>query len=99
TRFSRDWSSDVCSSDLPPAVRSTAQQPVCLQSYGQPVRGSARKTGTRAEFGKAARLGGHGLQHGDRLVEDADAGRRRSRGILSRSEERRVGKGESAGGT
>src|SRR5690606_39476548 len=44
TRFSRDWSSDVCSSDLPPPA------------FSVPVVGAARRGGVQALLDQRANL-------------------------------------------
>src|SRR5690606_10488782 len=54
TRFSRDWSSDVCSSDLPPrhhvpALRRRAVRPdAARRHHARPARASARTCRTQA---------------------------------------------------
>src|SRR3546814_16194614 len=72
----RDWSSDVCSSDLTsscPPAGTTARSP-----GGGPAR-TRRRPGTRRDPGRTASAGGR------RRVRRRHSGRRRS-------EERRVGK-------
>src|SRR5206468_5279831 len=91
TRSDRDWSSDVCSSDLPPNRRRSFR--VFLdredEGAGAPTRDDRRRFGGLVEValglvllerpGRRRRLDGHGaLRH---LLGD-----------LLRSEERRVGK-------
>src|SRR5690606_40746829 len=81
TRFSRDWSSDVCSSDLPPRfsfrelhhsqIDWRREQAASLQDY------------FRSKGGKP-----------DAVV---DGGWPFQEGIAARSEERRVGKGWRSG--
>ena len=58
----------------PPAALTVAgQQPVHLQSGGQPVRGRAGQAGAVAQLGQAARGLGDGMQHAHGFVENADA--------------------------
>src|SRR5690606_40548037 len=85
TRFSRDWSSDVCSSDL------------AAPRAGTMVGGRAGPPDPAAERGGAPRAPSvRGLVDGDRDPRRRSAGRA---GVpLARSEERRVGKGGGRGG-
>src|SRR5690606_39436131 len=57
TRFSRDWSSDVCSSDLPPVVRAAAfsirKRPAAIWSLADYVQ-TGVMTGAQAQALKAA---------------------------------------------
>src|SRR5207302_4873234 len=95
TRFSRDWSSDVCSSDLVGAYRDTDVDPTGLFStylgdFAQHSLMQHIALGPLAPDEAAALL--------DRLVEEDSRKERilqRAGGV--RSEERRVGK-ESRGG-
>src|SRR5690606_40938030 len=79
TRFSRDWSSDVCSSDLAATVRAA------LQGNCQRLAGVARMDVT------AAALQGHRHQKGADTFQVKVQGNVAFRG-QGRSEERRVGK-------
>src|SRR5690606_40182666 len=81
TRFSRDWSSDVCSSDLKTPSVSAAERFVSTQG------GSGRQDGTGPKF-QAGGLGQDGYQ-GSALDSRTDG----AIGPDGRSEERRVGKG------
>src|SRR5690606_39438938 len=79
TRFSRDWSSDVCSSDLPSPVFSTG-----AMSYGS-ISAEAHETLAIAMNRLGAKSNtGEGGEAPERLYDPE----RRS----ARSEERRVGK-------
>src|SRR5207253_4630283 len=83
TRWPRDWSSDVCSSDLSwlsPSLRDRVWKSVALQRrIRAPVLGLAspvcRHVGSHREFPGSSQLGLEVFQ-----------------GLPSRSEERRVGK-------
>src|SRR5690606_40899703 len=84
TRFSRDWSSDVCSSDLP----------TCW--VGQAMAIPARHVGG-VEAGQGARADDHVLDDLVNRVADVDAAVGVGRAVVqdelrTRSEERRVGK-------
>src|SRR5690606_40669507 len=94
TRFSRDWSSDVCSSDLTPAFTSR------MPSFGGGGQDAAGKVGMMAIL----------LLPFRRAVRGADLHRRHlelgtvggpvgivGRHHIGRSEERRVGKEGRAG--
>src|SRR5690606_40306371 len=90
TSFSRDWSSDVCSSDLPATRRTARGESRRLR------RGGARLPGHRARGGTSRRRGGGvaapcGLPIRRRSTWHAGGGGKRS-------EERRVGKRCRAGG-
>ena len=52
----------------------TPQQPVLLERDRQAVRRRARQVGGLLQIGQRPRLGSDGTQHGNRLVEHADAG-------------------------
>src|SRR5690606_39498679 len=82
TRFSRDWSSDVCSSDLGPTLRISGTVPtrehpipIGVPQEGEPPAGFTALTGVSSAAG-------------DRVVMTA-GGRV---WMWDRSEERRVGK-------
>src|SRR5690606_39793330 len=82
TRFSRDWSSDVCSSDL--QQHQTAGGVEAVQLDQQLVEGLFLLVVTAAQ-----RPGATGAAEGVQLVDEDD---RRGLGARLRSEERRVGK-------
>src|SRR5690606_40254553 len=97
TRFSRDWSSDVCSSDLAPlgTLRALYDQEKGRSLTGLPL----------VRLGLALALQGD-VRRGDAAIADGfalDPGKRpRWLGDYSsaiRSEERRVGKGGRCRGT
>ena len=68
----------------PPAALAVAgQQPVHLQSRGQPVRGGPGQSGAVAQFGQPARGIGDGMQYAHGFVEDADAAILSHREILA----------------
>src|SRR5690606_39905718 len=83
TRFSRDWSSDVCSSDLPEGPYN--------KMIGLKVVGSAmtvrdyRNEKEQAEHARA-------LEEADNRMEGEFKGKKREKKDNTRSEERRVGK-------
>src|SRR5690606_39445347 len=79
TRFSRDWSSDVCSSDLKTAVLSTG------------VRNVAWRVAERQEDG-SLRFELAPLALGPRIEDEGGNDVYIVRAGLARSEERRVGK-------
>src|SRR5690606_40862443 len=87
TRFSRDWSSDVCSSDLV-ASRFLHHRPHPLRSQAtaRPLP-AGTWTGQHVLDGQA----GPTLGQGVKLATENDVGR-----TPARSEERRVGKGGRA---
>src|SRR5690606_40806247 len=76
TRFSRDWSSDVCSSDL---SRSRGAQPSDLEGF---VPGTLSLESVHHHHARAA----------DILVDPAWSDAVNEYGYAGRSEERRVGK-------
>src|SRR5690606_39713821 len=92
TRFSRDWSSDVCSSDLPGA-------PACTPA-GTPAGFAAalrrlRRSSSAAEIcgGKIAMALASRHEHAQRAAGGkAEHREQRQDGEVARSEERRVGK-------
>src|SRR5690606_39991459 len=85
TRFSRDWSSDVCSSDLDEAEERAVLLPLLL---GDRVAALELDVGVRA--------GGGEIEDPRRAAEDRDLRLQRFdarvRVVDERSEERRVGK-------
>src|SRR5207302_2970357 len=83
TRFSRDWSSDVCSSDL-----GSDQADLLLEGSGARILELSEETPGRTGSNQGGRL--H-LSNKSELPSRLPAGT--DRGRLSRSEERRVGKG------
>src|SRR5690606_40970419 len=96
TRFSRDWSSDVCSSDLSAATSSRSSAPA--NTSASPSRRTLTLLlGIRVQLA-LAQLGG---DLGDRLVlqllVELLAEGLHERHALDRSEERRVGKDRRVG--
>src|SRR5690606_39499156 len=81
TRFSRDWSSDVCSSDLPPTV--AGQRPRRCSTWRSP-----RSPTTSTRLSRAWRRQGSS----PRKPRARTPAARMTRGKRRRSEERRVGK-------
>src|SRR5690606_40636493 len=98
TRFSRDWSSDVCSSDLARIPVVTHDRRYLLPDYALSAcmsgLSSPRHNGQRATIE---------LQHYTMFNGYCKSGGKCPIGIVtvspSRSEERRVGKGVRVGGT
>src|SRR5690606_40986259 len=86
TRFSRDWSSDVCSSDLREHVLVGIER--MRTPVGDQLVEERRELAHRPVAALEHRLGGNGLER----TED------RQRPV-ARSEERRVGKRVDLGGT
>src|SRR5690606_40685181 len=89
TRFSRDWSSDVCSSDLNPQapvhVLIVPNEPIPTAADVKPEHEAA----LGRMFTVAAKVAAQeGLEKGYRLIVNCK----------ERSEERRVGKGGRCGG-
>src|SRR5690606_40208318 len=87
TRFSRDWSSDVCSSDLLPAARARPR------AQCHPVADDSQVT--LAHIMSEGDINLYGTIHGGvvmKLIDDATAAAARHAGGPRRSEERRVGK-------
>src|SRR5690606_39753958 len=78
TRFSRDWSSDVCSSDLEEEIKRTERQ-LWQKIRTKTLQGRRTGVGITAEGDMIAALG---LRYG---TEEATE-------FSTRSEERRVGK-------
>src|SRR3712207_8479495 len=78
TRYWRDWSSDVCSSDL----------------FGAPVRAERQATAERRFVERRERLSGTCVPHGDPLQHGLARRHVREPDLVDqvRSEERRVGK-------
>src|SRR5690606_40379366 len=61
TRFSRDWSSDVCSSDLSPRTRPRSAGPDLLVGVAEPAdRGRVRGEAVLLEHGQALGVAEHG---------------------------------------
>src|SRR5690606_40676256 len=94
TRFSRDWSSDVCSSDLggilDPGNALLAVERI-YRTFRQP--GAAVRLGGRVMDVSATHFRARGLSDSSRLGDIVEF--RAERGIRTgRSEERRVGGGE-----
>src|SRR5690606_40995388 len=88
TRFSRDWSSDVCSSDL--IGENRGQSPISRKLGSEP---SFRKLGSEPFFKVASARGLPRVTPRSRTSPSAAAARARHR-----SEERRVGKEGSGRG-
>src|SRR5690606_39553587 len=90
TRFSRDWSSDVCSSDL-------AHHIEVVFDDGHRVSGIDQLAERAQQFGDVVEMqaGGWLVEKEQRASFAVIPGKRRSR--ATRSEERRVGKEWSAG--
>src|SRR5690606_40878271 len=86
TRFSRDWSSDVCSSDLQLGARDRL-----VHAGALPGAGGGRRVRGREEAGGGCRAGAG-------LPLDSAAAERGWPVDLLRSEERRVGKAGREGG-
>src|SRR5690606_31095828 len=95
TRFSRDWSSDVCSSDLDTEGGGQLGSPQGGQPGGR-VLGSVHPGGARAQPRQ--------LHHPLRVVEGREGGSARLRGLSAReldrrpAEDRRTGSDRTAGG-
>src|SRR5690606_39914903 len=91
TRFSRDWSSDVCSSDLSERFRS-----LIFRSPEPPPTGVAPACGARRPFrGASTHVEAAAVERGAFFAPGAPADRTiafPSAPIARRSEERRVGK-------
>src|SRR5436309_984322 len=85
TRFSRDWSSDVCSSDLPRRVPSDARSPqAMIHGYAAFAMNDGRKVSGIMAWGDRASEGTRrGRENGISIRDNYS---------LQRSEERRVGK-------
>src|SRR5690606_40298565 len=83
TSFSRDWSSDVCSSDLPPEPATTT-----LAKTSDPLVARVAPSLVMVHFDMPYSVSGITDRHyyGTGLIVDAQ------RGLVARSEERRVGK-------
>src|SRR5260370_33522455 len=88
TRFKCDWSSDVCSSDLPFAGRSTCPDERPANGRSAVLEGLCAKP-----FGREGRCPVHDCGTEDQIRTEPLEERCRSAGNRSpRSEERRVGK-------
>src|SRR5690606_41073655 len=96
TRFSRDWSSDVCSSDL--------QLSLAIGRDGQNARLAARLTGWKIDIKSESQQAELAVLEAQRAFDEAEAALRareeaRARAEAERSEERRVGKGGRSWGS
>src|SRR5690606_40887655 len=92
--FSRDWSSDVCSSDLNPATRLFVGKPSTESIDQMPIIGhgiSWKKIGMRPVGAEHGPFGAGVHQRSSKRFHIVVAGRPRI-GTPIRSEERRVGK-------
>src|SRR5206468_8301451 len=91
TRSDRDWSSDVCSSDLRALFgdmgRVLASITADARGWHDTVTGHLDADGTRAKYGDD---GGYQAKRNERQRNTRD-------NALVRSEERRVGKGRGSG--
>src|SRR5690606_40002060 len=92
TRFSRDWSSDVCSSDLEVGTALVSHPEVAKVSLTGSVGTGKRVLALAGEHMKHAtmELGGKSPLI---VFDDADVENAVSGAMLGRSEERRVGEG------
>src|SRR5690606_41053383 len=94
-RFSRDWSSDVCSSDLPPfrGCITLLQLLYVTEATGNPPRSpDAPPLAARGSLGTQVAPG-----HGD-FIHQRENKMTDAYPLHPRSEERRVGKGRRARG-
>src|SRR5690606_40851425 len=91
TRFSRDWSSDVCSSDLGHrgAGNRNAEQDGGCRVMGQKVHPHGFRLGISTDW--KSRWYADKL-YKDYIAEDVKIRRMMAKGLERRSEERRVGK-------
>src|SRR5690606_40071349 len=90
TRFSRDWSSDVCSSDLVSNARSASVAVAnSLTSYSVSAFPSARRYRRRSHTSSSTTI--------TEILELGRAAPRRKLEVGPRSEERRVGKSGGRG--
>src|SRR5690606_39447568 len=94
TRFSRDWSSDVCSSDLQLRTLSASNAASSYQGSSTSTTKSAYVAKcVRSDCGLTITAAGHGLSVNDHVRLTSMGGLPQ----LNRSEERRVGKEGGAG--
>src|SRR5690606_40987194 len=84
TRFSRDWSSDVCSSDLCPLQQAIA--------IAEKLRGTIANHDFALRGGDILLTASLGIAEYARDESSADFFTRADRALYQRSEERRVGK-------
>src|SRR5690606_40013477 len=87
TRFSRDWSSDVCSSDLPEKWKNEYKKTMAL------IAAEEARMQNLAEVFRSFELSGFGIYNWDKILE----GEQSAELAGERSEERRVGKEGRAG--
>src|SRR5690606_39468111 len=92
TRFSRDWSSDVCSSDLPPGIPPPWWAPKRRCFRRLPIIGGP-VIGARLLPARTRRRQAPPSASGGRRERRADRVRRTGRRASPRAEERRVGEG------
>src|SRR5690606_41117070 len=91
TKFSRDWSSDVCSSDLGQANYAAANAFLDALAHRRRARGLPALSvdwGPWSDVGLAAAR----EDRGERLAGQGLASLTPAQGVAARSEERRVGK-------
>src|SRR5699024_12101181 len=89
TRSKRDWSSDVCSSDLAAAVESGSEHPIAKAIVAHaPDHPAAHDFQSEAGMGVSGTVEGHRVSVG--RAGDKDLGALTD--AFARSEERRVGK-------
>src|SRR5690606_39808379 len=96
-RFSRDWSSDVCSSDLANDAQAIATQAPSIQTVditrGEGGSGQTERVFYGSERTQPLAVLGGGAEWHNTVHIPIESGRFFTR---SRSEERRVGQGRSA---
>src|SRR5207247_3062388 len=98
TRSTRDWSSDVCSSDLSEGCEPpSASLPRDEVTVGREEHGLRSAEGSGAASTPSRRTDEQSLMASKESVPGTSGSRRR-RAFAKRSEERRVGKGGAARG-
>src|SRR5690606_40920192 len=98
TRFSRDWSSDVCSSDL---IVTLSMGAFADQAFYEDVAKTAKKYGTKVHIASGA-IGGLDVLRTASLMGKCEASfqtEKSPNSLRKRSEERRVGKDKSSSAT
>src|SRR5207249_9718378 len=97
TRSKRDWSSDVCSSDLYLRDRNEMETNVTVEARDRVFSGSANEKEGSPDGGSPEKFGLHAQTLSSERARHL--GMQGQRGVIvSRSEERRVGKEGSRGG-